>query len=159
MSGSEGTEGSDRVSESTAGTAGYYLREAKRVQTVLESMGAFDKSVSRLPIFLFAVGLTIFGAGVVLFTYEPGFESSEFQDFVFFAMVLVVASVAVYIGEIRLREAIDHDKGVLSDAQVALAKAQVEIDKAAAQKPSMAPAATDGSPDHQAQETPVATPH
>jgi hypothetical protein len=54
--------------------------------------------------------------------HESAFIGSpEFLDISLFAMVLVAASAATYIVEIRLRDAGDRDKNVLGAAREALA--------------------------------------
>ncbi len=101
--------------------AEYYEDLAERLTTVIARLGAFDRALSTLPIFLFSFGIVVFAAGTVLYFYESLFGSSEFNDMTLFAVVLVVASAAVYIAEIRIRDAADRDKQVVEDAREALA--------------------------------------
>jgi hypothetical protein len=88
---------------------------------VIDRRGAFDRALSGLPIFLFSFGIVIFVAGTVLYFYESLFGSSEFNDMTLFAVVLVAASAAIYIAEIRIRDMTDRDKQVVEAARKALA--------------------------------------
>jgi hypothetical protein len=73
---------------------------------VVTRLGAFDRALSTLPIFLFVFGIAIWVTGVVLRFYEPAFIGSpEFLDISLLAIVLVAASAGVYVAEIRTREA------------------------------------------------------
>jgi hypothetical protein len=124
----EGTDKEDKQAElvpriqGNPGTlAAYYEDLAEQLTEVVARLGAFDRALSKLPIFLFSFGIVVFAAGTVLYFYESLFGSSEFNDMTLFAVVLVVASAAIYIAEIRIRDGADRDKQVVDAAREALA--------------------------------------
>jgi hypothetical protein len=110
-----------RVQEEPKVLADHYANLAASLSEVITRLGAFDRALSTLPIFLFSFGIVVFSAGTVLYFYESLFGSSEFNDMTLFAVVLVLASAAIYIAEIRIRDAADRDKRVVEAAREALA--------------------------------------
>ena len=111
-----------RIPEEPNLLAAYYADIAKELADVVSRLGAFDRALSTLPVFLMAFGVAVFASGVTLHVYESAFGSAEFNDFSLFAAVFVAASAATYIAEIRIRDAADRDKNVVDAAREALAK-------------------------------------
>jgi hypothetical protein len=111
-----------RLGENPRDVAEYYEEVAERLTEVIDRLGAFDRALSPLPLFLFSFGIVVFAAGTVLYFYESLFRASEFNDTTLLAMVLVAASAAIYIAEIRIRDAAERDKQVVEAARDALAE-------------------------------------
>jgi hypothetical protein len=133
-----------RIPEDPKLLVGSYASLAAKLEVVITRLGAFDRALSVAPALLLSFGITIFAIGVILRTYEPAFSSSEFNDMTLFAAVFVLSSTAVYIAEIRVKDASERDKTVLESARKvleALAK-QSEIDGSAvaATSPENSPA-------------------
>jgi hypothetical protein len=132
-----------RIPEDPKLLVGSYASLAEKLEVVITRLGAFDRALSVAPALLLSFGITIFAIGIILRTYEPGFSSGEFNDMTLFAAVFVVASTAIYIAEIRVKDAAERDRTVLESAHKVL---EAIAKQSATGSPVVASAPTGNSP-------------